>query len=526
MKYILLSILIVSALQLFADDKKQVSILRVDEEVEINGRLDETFWSSLTVSTGFVQNSPIAGANSSRKTEVKIAYDDNAIYIGFINYDERDSMTMTLSQRDDQGNADWCGLVIDPYNAGTIGFGFYVTSAGVQVDELLSVENVDRNWNAVWKSAVVVEEDKWTAEFKIPFSAIRFSEQSDNNWGVNFARTIRRHREQTYWNHYDPGGLNLISQLGEMEGIKNVQSPLRLALSPYVSGYIENYNGATAYTANGGMDVKWGVNEAFTIDMTLVPDFGQVQFDNQVLNTSPFEVYFNERRQFFTEGTELFNKPNQVFYSRRVGGSPLLAGSVSAMIDSTEEIIENPSTTQLLNATKLSGRTKKGTGIGIFNAITGNTYAEVRDSVSGSTRRIRTNPLSNYNVFVIDQNLKNNSSISLTNTSVWRAGKSYDANVVSGIVDMYTKDQGFNYWGIGTISKKFYSDSLSWGHSASLGLEKSAGALTGGIVFEEISKDYNPNDLGFNLITNVWTISAFFLNTIGLNPLDGSIEPG
>lgn len=491
----------------YAADRKEASIGRITEEVVIDGELNEAFWSQTPSQTGFIQNRPIAGANSSESTEVKIAYDDNAIYIGFINYDDRDSMTMTLSQRDDQGNADWCGVVIDPYNAGTIGFAFYVTSAGVQVDELFSVENSDRNWNAVWRSAVSIHDDKWVAEFEIPFSAIRFSEDHEGAWGFNFARTIRRHREQTYWNFFDPAGLNLISQLGEVSGIENVDSPLRLAFFPYVSGYVENFDGTTTPTANGGMDVKWGINEAFTVDITLIPDFGQVQFDNQVLNTSPFEVYFNERRQFFTEGTELFNKPGGIFYSRRIGGAPLNGGAVYSMIDSTEEVVSNPATARLLNATKLSGRTKKGTGIGVFNAITSNSYAEVVDTVSGEERKIRTDPSTNYNVFVIDQNLKNNSSIALTNANTWRSGSAYDANVTSLLADFYTKGQTYNFWGIGNMSQKFLTDSIGFGHNVMAGIEKSAGAYTGGLVYEEISKSYDPNDLGFNPITNIRTIS-------------------
>jgi len=509
LKKIVLILLLLLSFNSFSQERerKTTPIVRITEKVNIDGVFDEAFWNELNVANNFIQNRPIAGANSTEKTEVKIAYDDNAIYVGFTNYDDRDSMTLTLSQRDDQGNADWCGIIIDPYNAGTIGFAFYVTSAGVQIDETHNVESSDRNWNAVWKSEVAIHDDRWTAEFEIPFSAIRFSEEGTQDWGVNFARTIRRHREQTYWNYFDPGGLNLISQLGEMEGIKDVNSPLRLALFPYVSGYIENFDGTNSYTANGGMDIKWGINEAFTVDMTLVPDFGQVQFDNQVLNTSPFEVFFNERRQFFTEGTELFNKPNQVFYSRRVGGAPVNASAAYENLDSTEKVVANPNTTQLLNATKLSGRTKKGTGIGVFNGITRTTYATIQDTVSGETREVSTNPLTNYNVFVVDQNLKNNSSVSFTNTNVWRSGETYDANVMSLIVDTYTKGQVYNIWGIGNLSKKFYSSGLDLGHSYSLGLEKSAGSFTGGLVYEEFGENYDPNDLGFNLVQNVRTIS-------------------
>ena len=222
---------------------------------------------------------------------------------------------------------------------------------------------------------------------------MRFSKENQNEWGVNFARNIRRNREESYWNNNDPTRRNLISQLGVLKGIQDVDSPLRLAFSPYISGYIENYDGNTSYSGNGGMDVKWGVNEAFTLDMTLIPDFGQVQFDNQVLNTTPFEVRFNERRQFFTEGTELFNKPGGTFYSRRIGGKPLRADEVRGDLDSNEVITNNPGTSQLLNATKLSGRTKKGTGVGVFNAVTGRMDATIEDTLTGEKRNLPNGPI-------------------------------------------------------------------------------------------------------------------------------------
>ncbi|MCH2234812.1 MAG: carbohydrate binding family 9 domain-containing protein [Crocinitomicaceae bacterium] len=492
-----------------AIERKEMGITRINAEVDVDGVLDEEFWKDLEVANDFIQNTPVAGAPSIGKTEVKIAYDDGAIYVGATMYEQPDSMTLTLSQRDDLGNADWFGVIIDPYNAGTIGFTFMVTSAGVQVDELHNVENVDENWNAVWWSAVQVNNDSWVAELKIPFAAIRFSKEATNDWGINFARNIRRNREISNWNFFDPAGLNLISQLGTLKGIKDVDSPLRLALTPYVSGYIENYDGTNSYSGNGGADIKWGVNEAFTLDMTLIPDFGQVQFDNQVLNTSPFEVYFNERRQFFTEGTELFNKPGSIFYSRRIGGAPVNASAVYGDLDSTEIVESNPATSQLLNATKLSGRTKKGTGIGIFNGVTGRMTATVLDTVTGADREVQTGPLSNYNVFVIDQNLKNNSSVALTNTNVWREGETYDANVTSFVIDTYTKGQTFNFWGIGNLSQKFFEGNTDLGHMYWVGAEKSAGNLQGGINYNEIGENYDPNDLGFNTQTNLRNTNAF-----------------
>ena len=486
-----------------------MNALRIADEISVDGVLDEVIWSSAEVNTDFIQNTPLAGQASIGKTEVRLIYDDNAIYIGATMYDDKDSMTLTLSQRDDLGNADWFGVIFDPYNAGTIGFAFLVTSAGVQVDELHDVEKIDANWNAVWKSAVQVSDDKWVAELKIPFSALRFSKENENDWGVNFARNIRRNREQSYWNDNDPTRRNLISQLGLLKGIKDVDSPLRLAFTPYVSGYIENYEGNTGYSANGGMDVKWGVNEAFTLDMTLIPDFGQVQFDNQVLNTSPFEVRFNERRQFFTEGTELFNKPGDIFYSRRIGSAPVNINVAYDDLDSNEIITESPTTSQLINATKLSGRTKKGTGVGVFNALTGRVDTEIQDTISGIKRTVRTGPLTNYNVFVIDQNLKNNSSIALTNTNVWREGFAHDANVTSGVIDIYTDRQKYNFWAVGNISQIITENENRLGHQVIAGAEKSAGNLQAGVTYNEIGENYNPNDLGFNTISNIRTIRAF-----------------
>lgn len=504
----LIIVLLCASIELFAADDKTINISNVNEEVKIDGELTEAFWQEAEIATDFIQNEPRTGEPSTRKTEVRIGYDNQAIYIGAIMYDERDSMTMTLSQRDDLGNADWFGVVFDPYNAGTIGFAFLVTSAGVQVDELHQVENIDANWNAVWQSEVSILEDRWIAEIKIPFSALRFPAGLNNDWGVTFARNIRRKREQSFWRFYDPAGINLISQLGILQGIKDVEAPLRLSFTPYASAYLENYEGTTNFTQNAGMDLKWGVNEAFTVDMTLIPDFGQVQFDNQVLNLSPFEVYYNERRQFFTEGTELFNKAG-IFYSRRVGSTPVNYGAAYSDLDSNEQVVSNPETSQLLNATKFSGRTKKGTGIGVFNGITGRMNATVQNTETGEARTVETGPLTNYNLFVFDQNLKNNSSVTLTNANVWREGHTYDANVTSGIIDWWTKGQKYNLWAIGNVSNKIYENDNTFGHQIDLGARKSAGNFLYGTSYNESSRTYDPNDLGFQTRNNIRTGSVF-----------------
>lgn len=493
----------------WGSNKKSLQILRTDHPIEIDGILNEPAWNTSLKAANFIQNTPKAGEPSLRETEVSVTYNDQAIFVGATLFDQRDSVTKTLSQRDDFGNADWFGVVIDPYNAGTIGFAFLVTSAGVQIDELHQPAGVDNNWNAVWQSAVSFEEDRWFLEFRIPFSAIRFSDQNLDTWGITFARNIRRHREQSYWNFYDPTGINLISQLGELKGLEEINSPVRLSFTPYVSGYVEKIGDVDElnYSLNGGMDVKYGINDAFTVDMTLIPDFGQVQFDNQVLNLSPFEVQFNERRQFFTEGTELFNKRG-VFYSRRIGGTPINIGKVYEGLDSTEIVTENPPSAQLLNATKLSGRTKKGTGIGFFNAISGIEHALIFDTITGEERSVETSPLTNYNVLVIDQNLKNNSSITFTNTNVWRSGYTYDANVLSLGTNLLTKNLKYNLFGGVNLSQKFFQDSVGKGYQYNFGFGKATGNFLWAADYSEIGSDYDPNDLGFLTIRNIRTGNA------------------
>ncbi|MDI1304006.1 MAG: DUF5916 domain-containing protein, partial [bacterium] len=196
----------------------------------------------------------------------------------------------------------------------------------------------------------------------------------------------------------------------------------RLFLLPYSSFYVNAGKGQKTYgTIKGGLDIKYGINDAFTLDMILIPDFGQTKYDDQILNLGPFEQQFNENRPFFTEGTDLFSKGN-LLYSRRIGGRP----SSSPTISSNEEIIENPSSVNLINALKVSGRTKDGLGVGILNAVTEKTYASIQNNDTQEIRKEVVEPLSNFNVLVLDQRFRKNSSVSFINTNVTRNGSFRD----------------------------------------------------------------------------------------------------
>jgi hypothetical protein len=250
---------------------------------------------------------------------------------------------------------------------------------------------------------------------------------------------------------------------------------------------------------NGGMDIKYGINEAFTLDLTLVPDFGQVVFDQQVLNLTPFEVQFNENRQFFTEGMELFNKAG-IFYSRRIGiQAPF---KVTQTMLKPNEYLENvPGSSQLYNASKISGRNSNGLGIGVFNAVNAEQIGTAVSTLDNSKREVLVSPLTNYNVVVFDQNLKNNSSLTFTNTNVWRAGSFYDANVSAFNFNLNTKDNNYNINGKGIVSAQLDATN-TLGHNLNLNVQKQRGALIGGLGYLQESDSYDPNDLGFNYNNN------------------------
>lgn len=506
----LLSFLSINAQEI--TENKSYEATKTASKPTIDGNLNDETWLRITATANdFIQREPNLGEKSNYKTEVKIAYDDEAIYIGAVLYDAYpDSILKQLTARDKIGNTDWFGIVLDTYEDGNNGVGFIVSAAGVQFDTKYSVFGEDENWDAVWESAVLIVERGWTVEMKIPYAALRFPDKSEQVWNFNIVRTVRRTRENSWWNFYDPSKNGFLNQAGKLKGIKEVVSPLRLFLNPYVSGNLQttksNGENSVSRGFNVGMDIKYGINEAYTLDMTLVPDFGQVVSDDVVLNLSPFEVQFNENRQFFTEGTELFQKAD-LFYSRRIGGTPINYYDVQALTDEGYTIVDNPNNVQLINSTKVSGRGKKGLGVGVFNSVTNKTTAIV-ENTDGVQSEIQTNPLTNYNVFVLDQNLKNNSYVSLINTNVFRNGDAYEANVTGTEFRLNNKENTYYTYGSGAVSQLYHEgfNNPDLGFRSNIGFGKSSGVVQFEYQNTVLSDTYDNNDLGFlsfnNQITN------------------------
>ena len=494
--------------------QKQLQAIRTNQLPKIDGVLDDACWEQVAVATDFFEIRPVPGRveKKDRRTEVKVIYDDVAIYVYARMYDDRDSVSHELVSRDNIGNADFISIIVDPFYDKMNGNGFFVTAAGVQFDAKYSqVGDEDPNWNAVWESAVKIDDLGWTCEMKIPYSALRFSTKDIQNWGLNFSRRIQRSNTQTFWNFVNPTVNGFINQEGLWMGDKDIKPPLRLSFSPYVSAYVNHYPanlpGVKNTTArfNGGMDVKYGINNSFTLDMTLVPDFGQVQSDNRILNLTPFEVKFNENRQFFTEGTELFNK-GDLFYSKRIGSIPSYYDYSG--VSGGDKIIKDQTEAKVLNATKISGRTAKGLGIGIFNAITNSMKTEVEDA-NGNSREVETQPLTNYNILVFDQSLKNNSSATFINTNVLRQGSAYDANVSALLFNLNNKGNKYFVNGNGKMSYLKGAES-STGYSYTLRFGKQSGNFTWNYNQVYADDKFDPSDMGF------FTNNNFLDQRIGL----------
>lgn len=489
---------------------KTTQAVKTEQAPKIDGLLDESVWQTAQELSDFIQNYPKVGEPSTRKTSVRVLYDNTAIYVGAYIYDDPSLIRKQFTARDgeQQKDVDYFSVFFDTYNDKQNGFQFLVTSANVQTDSRLTPNYSgefgsygDKTWDAVWESKVSIQKDGWIVEMKIPYISLRFAKKDVQDWGIQFLRFMRRDNESSFWNAVNPQVNGFVNQFGSYTGLENILPPLRLSFSPYVTtGFRSTPIGNTylnEWLRNGGMDMKYGINESFTVDATLIPDFGQVISDNVVNNLTPYEVQFQENRQFFTEGTEIFNKA-KLFYSRRVGATPSGYYSVKYMpdIDPNIEIVKNPSSTQLYNAIKFSGRTKNKLGIGIFNAVTAPSHAIIRDRTTNQETKLETEPLTNYNIIVLDQALKGRSSVTFTNTNVIRNGDARDANVTAVDFALYDKGNIHALQGTARYSKIFGADAYD-GYNTTLKYGKVSGNWQYNFTGNVESKNYDPNDLGY-----------------------------
>ena len=482
-------------------NRKTITTTRVSQAPKIDGRLDDDAWKNAEIMTDFVEFRPDNGipANKDYKTEVRVVYNDKGIFISAVlSYPDVDKIPMQFVSRDNFGQADFFLVTINPNDDGQNGFEFIVQSTGNQADAKISNGNEDFNWSAVWESDVEVTDKGLNIEMMIPYRALRFSNQAIQSWGFNFHRRLENLNAQYTWNHIDNSVGQWTQYDGLIKGFKDLKPPTRLSFYPYASISSDTYDGVTENDWSLGMDVKYGLSENFTLDATLIPDFSQAGFDDVNLNLGPFEQQFSEQRQFFTEGTDLFTK-GRLFYSRRIGGRPI--GALEG-ISIEEEYTDYPGKVTMLNAVKISGRTKSGLGIGFFNAITEETKATVRNTITDESRKVITNPLSNYNIMVLDQLFNKNSSVTLINTNVLREGEFRDANATALLYNIKTKNNKYFIDGAVKTTRLHDASGAEHGYTFDTSVGKIAGNWRGEIGYNFEDENYNPNDLGILFSNN------------------------
>ena len=390
--------------------------------IRIDGRLDEPEWHAAPVATGFTQREPDDGLPASEKTFVRVLYDDQYIYVGVTALDsEPQEITGSLARRDQYTPSDWIGIAFDSYNDRRSAFEFQVNPAGVKRDRTWFNDNeCDDNWDAVWDVSTTVGSDGWTAEFRIPFSQLRYSGNGRVSvWGFQAFRQIHRRNEICHWNHLPRGSNQIVSSYGRLEGLESLPLLRNLEILPYAVAGAELYgdpgddpfrSGPSGNLRLGG-DVKYGITSDITLNATVNPDFGQVEQDPSEFNLTAHETYFDEKRPFFIEGAGIFNSSigigddsrERLFYSRRIGRAPQFHPLDSSRWPETGDFWHStPRFARILGAAKITGRTANGWSIGLLEALTARENAAV-EAPGGERYGVAVEPMTNYGVLSIQK---------------------------------------------------------------------------------------------------------------------------
>lgn len=412
--------------QAFLDeDKKICQAVRVNPKPPVvDGSLDDEIWEKGEWSGNFTQHEPYNGNEPSQKSYFKIQYDSDYLYAAFKMSDsEPDKVVSRITRRDD-ADGDRVTLCIDSYFDQRTAFLFTTNAAGVKSDEVMT-ENGDKedmNWDPIWWAKAVKTPDGWTAEMKIPLNQLRFANSSDMKWGIQVMRYIYRNQETDLWQHVPKDAPGFVHLFGELHGLNGLAPKRQVEVAPYMvtkTERLEAESGNPFMTGknsgfNAGVDAKIGITNNFTLDLTVNPDFGQVEADPAVVNLSAFETYFEEKRPFFIEGSGMMNFPlmfgdgdlasQNLFYSRRIGRAPQLQPDLD-----DNEYAKIPSNTAILGAAKVTGRTGKGMSVGVLETITNSTYATI-DSMGFRTHEI-VEPLTNYTVASVRQEFSGGNTI-------------------------------------------------------------------------------------------------------------------
>ncbi|MCK5821238.1 MAG: carbohydrate binding family 9 domain-containing protein [Bacteroidales bacterium] len=390
----------------------------------IDGVLDEGIWENATRAGDFLQFQPHEGIAPSHQTEFAIYIDDNNIYVGLWAYDNSpDSISRRLTRRDDI-DGDVIGVDFDSYHDHRTAFGFWVSSSGVKLDRIMSGDgsNEDTSWDPNWYVKTDINDKGWTAEMRIPFSQLRFEVDSKDGWGLNVMRLVFRREEVSIWQRVPRGSSGIVNHYGHMTGITGIKPKKQFDVTPYTVVSTERFEAqegnpfktgkGNSYTA--GMDAKIGITNNLTLDLTVNPDFGQVEADPSQVNLTAYETFFEEKRPFFIEGRSILSMPlmigdgdmsrENLFYTRRIGRRPHgYPGMTSG------EYADVPPFTKILGAGKVTGKTENGWSIGVLESVTAEERAEI--DLDGERRFEAVEPLTNYFIGTVHKDINEGNTI-------------------------------------------------------------------------------------------------------------------
>ncbi len=385
----------------------------------IDGIIDDAGWDIVEWAGDFIERSPDENTPPEQQTKFKIVYDAKNLYIAARVFDtEPDKIEKRLSRRDGF-EGDYIEIHIDSYHDLRTAFSFTTTAAGVKGDEAISEngDNFDESWNPIWYTKTNIDDLGWTAEIKIPLSQLRFSKSEKQVWGFQFMRKLFREEERSLWQRIPQDSPGWVSEFGELHGLEGLKPQKQLEIQPYTVLQYDSYpkegnnpfRDGSDFKFNGGVDAKIGITNDLTLDLTVNPDFGQVEADPAAISLDGFEIFFREQRPFFVENKNIFDykvggngrrNSDNLFFSRRIGRSP--QGSVDITDD---EFVEQPQNTTILGAAKFSGKTKNGWSIGILESVTSKEYAKIDNN--GERREELVEPLTNYFIGRLQKDFNN-----------------------------------------------------------------------------------------------------------------------
>jgi hypothetical protein len=416
-----------------------IDAARVDDDaLTIDGRLDEPAWLAVPLLPELIQTEPRFGAAPTHTTKVRVAYGDEGVYVAFQCDDDPDDVTGAIVRRDEYVPVDAVTFEIDPSNDDTNGFRFVVNPAGSQSDaQIFRDDSAEWSWDGVWQAAARKNEAGWAAELLIPWSTLRFDRRDRYTFGINAERWINDIAERSRLSPAPQGLPGVMSHALDYRGVEGIAPGLDVEVRPYLSTRISarrpdgSLDHSSRFSPSGGVDVKYGIRGNLTFDLTVNPDFGQADVNPAVLNLSPFEVFFPERRSFFLESKEIFETHFSLFYSRRVGAAPQPSAADTSTRriegdDETGELVSLQPTTPIFGAVRLTGQLTPGWRIGALSATTGPTHGFERFS-DGALRRVSVDPLTQYSVIRLRRELDSQTSFGMIATSVNRAAGDKDA---------------------------------------------------------------------------------------------------